>query len=222
MEGDTWRGWEIPREASSFPPSHLPRAPPTGLAPRCQWDHSQTWPSEGARAAVPRSPAAEGTGASCLGGEQPCLGASKTKPCWAARAKAVAGTLRTSRLPGGGVRRAHGERGAVPVSVLGRPSLGETHGECGTEPPSPTGEGYRDARLGLGAPERGNTLATAGTLGWIVSYAARGTANVDPERRCRVRGPGAQGWGGRAWGPVGPASWAVASPALLSWAGHRL
>lgn len=131
LEGDTWRGWEIPREASSFPPSHLPRAPPTGLAPRCQWDHSQTWPSEGARAAVPRSPAAEGTGASCLGGEQPCLGASKTKPCWAARAKAVAGTLRTSRLPGGGVRRAHGERcqsrcSAAPPSVRPMVSAGRS------------------------------------------------------------------------------------------------
>lgn len=131
LEGDTWRGWEIPREASSFPPSHLPRAPPTGLAPRCQWDHSQTWPSEGARAAVPRSPAAEGTGASCLGGEQPCLGASKTKPCWAARAQAVAGTLRTSRLPGGGVRRAHGERcqsrcSAAPPSVRPMVSAGRS------------------------------------------------------------------------------------------------
>lgn len=104
-----------------------------------------------------------------------------------------------------------GSRGVVPVSVLGHPSLGETHGEGGTEPPGPMGEGYRDAQLELGAQERGHTLATAGTLGWMVSYVTRGTANVDPERRCHMRGHGAQGWGGRAWGPVGlrPGPWLV-------------
>lgn len=132
-------GWRVtPGGAGRSQEKHLPSLPPICPEPhRLAWHRgaSGTTAKHGRQrelgqlcqgAQLPRA-----QGRACLGGEQPCLGASKTKPCWAARAKAVAGTLRTSRLRGGGVRRAHGERcqsrcSAAPPSVRPMVSAGRS------------------------------------------------------------------------------------------------
>lgn len=205
LEGDTWRGWEIPREASYFPSSHLPGAPQPGLARRClcadRWDHSQTWPSEGARVSVPRSPAAEGTGASCLGGEELCLGGSKDKALLGRKGQG-SGKGYADFSP---ARRWWQECSYWPQCLATPPWLRPRLRVGGSL------QAHQTHALGWGTGT-GETQLPLWGLWAEWSFVMFGAASVDPERRCHMRLPRAHGWERHGWGPMGQMSCAVASP----------
>lgn len=89
----------------------------------------------------------------------------------------------------------------VLAPVPGYPSLAETHGEGGRSL-----HAHRMHALDWGHRTKGDTIATRGTLGWMLSFVMFGAVSVDPERRCHMRVPGAYGWEGHE-----PMSCAVAS-----------